>query len=401
MKAIRLITGLLALGAGLLSSQANGQHPDVVKARDFIANSDYSAAAAALLGPLGANDADALMLQGVLHALGAGAIKDYPLALDFWRRAAFAGQRDAARLLFPSLNSKYAREWWSDRIAAMPEPKLSVPRSIVREERGGFRVEGGNANKWVTREAEAGNPVGLFNAYHAAKFRALQNDNAKARVRRLLERAAEMKLPAAMKELSSELKQSMPVSEFMSLGFEKDVTRAAVLMKEAADSGDMNAQLLWAHWLDSKYIETRDPVAAVAYYQKSSDQGDDHAAYFLYRAYAEGKGTEKDERKAAYFLQLAAERRNDTAVNVYGDRLFRGRGMQADQARAVAMMEESLACSLVPDEDALALVAYAYASGSGVEKDLKKAAWWARWAEERGSAYAKELLVALSAATVR
>ena len=191
---------------------------EVASARELIFKADYSAAAARLAGPVATRNPGALMLQGVLHAAGAGACYDYPLALEFWRQAAFAGNRDAARLLLPSLNSQYAREWWSEKIAGMREVSVEAPTNMVLVERGGLIVNRERAKKWISREAEAGSAVGLYNAYQAAIFGTRDNDAAKSRVRRLLERAAELKLPIAMRELSSELEQSLPVPLPMSMG---------------------------------------------------------------------------------------------------------------------------------------------------------------------------------------
>ncbi len=386
----------LVAGLFIFAQSAVAQSQAVVEARGLILKEDYSAAAQKLIAPVKANEPDALMLQGVLHAVGAGATYEYPLALDYWRTAALAGHRDAARLLLPSLNNQYAREWWAARIARMPKPAIEVPAKLVTTERGGLVADRDKAKKWITREAEAGNPVGLYNAYHAASFGARSDDAAKARVRRLLERAAEMKLTTAMRELSSELEQSLPVPMPISMGFEKNSTRAAELMKEAADRGDMQAQLLWAHWLNSKKYTARNPKAAVEYYQRSSEQGDDHAAYFLYEAYSEGNGVDQDEGKASEYLRVAAERGNDLAVAIYALRLFKGEGMKSDQTAAIKMLEENLVCDVVPNTDVLALMAYAYASGSGVKQDIDRALWWGRWAEEHGSTYAKELVAKLT-----
>ena len=95
------------------------QMGETVEARDLMLQADYTSAAEKLSAPVAARDSDALMLQGILHAMGGGATYEYPLALDYWRTAALMGHRDAAKLLFPSLGNRYAREWWVARIASI------------------------------------------------------------------------------------------------------------------------------------------------------------------------------------------------------------------------------------------------------------------------------------------
>jgi uncharacterized protein len=388
MKCFSPVVTLLAIGFFFLVSDACAQ---AATARELIIKADYSAAAAALQDTVGRGEPDALMLQGVLHALGAGVPYDHSLALEYWQKAALEGHRDAARLLLPWLHSQQAREWWTANISSMAPAWMEAPKTLVREERGGLIVIREKANKWIARESESGNPVALFNAYHAAQFGARNSEAGQARVRKLLERAAEMKLPSAMMELSSQLEQSWPVPRVVSLGFEKDVAKAAELMKGAADIGDKRAQLLWGHWQNSKRALVRDPVAAVEYYRRSSDQGSAYAAYFLFEAYARGEGVSKDAAKASEYLRLSAERGMDTAVKIYAQRLFKGQNMEPDQSAAIRMLERSLVCSAVPDADSIALVAHAYASGSGVARNREHALWWARWAAEKGSDSASEL----------
>lgn len=387
-----LILAVLNVLAGATQAQSSDPRTkDAIQARDLILRGEFAAAAKQLRSAVEAREPNALMLQGILHAAGAGEVYDHPLATDFWREAALAGQKDAAQLLLPTLQGQYAREWWLDRISALPEPAVKAPENMVRADRRGLVVENAAALKWVQRESAAGNAAGLYNAYHAARFGG-RSDAAKARIRRLLERAAEMELPAAMRELSSELEQSLPGQELLSVGFKMDRVRAADVMRRAAELGDARAQLLWGHWLRSEKRDFKDPAAAVVFYRRASEQGNDYAAYFLYEAYSSGKGVEPSGEEAAKFLRLAAERGNDGAIRIYASRLFHGKGMKPDQSAAIRMLEPSLVCSLIPDEDAIALVAYAYATGSGVKRDMKKANWWARWAAEKGSDYAKQLL---------
>jgi len=388
----------------LISFAGEGANPPghlpsaaTVAAREAMQRMDFSLAAERLVAGVAARDPDALMLQGVLHALGAGTYYDHTLATDYWRQAANAGQREAVRLLLPWLNDSHAREWWQERAKTFPAPAVTVPENLVRTERGRVFTEKEVAKKWIIRESERGNAVGLYNAYEAAQFGARNSEQAKARVRKLLERAAELRLPVAMRELSSEFEQSLPVAPVINLGFPKDLVAAAKWMREAAEMGDGRAELLWGHWLSSGRAGQKDLAAAVDFYRRASAQGIDHATYFLYSAYTSGEGVEKDEQKAGDYLRLAAEQGNDLAVGNYAYQLFYGRGMPADPAAAIAMLEPMLACSLVPNSGSIDLVAFAYATGKGVEKNIAKAQWWGRWAIERGSKYAPGLMASLTA----
>jgi TPR repeat protein len=365
---------------------------DAVKASDLIAEGKFEPAVKLLTPLVAALDADALMLLGVLHASGAGVPKDSPLANDLWRQSALAGQADAARLFLASAGlDRFARTWWQRRLATMPEPAIHAPRNFVSMQQGGLVVEDAAALKWIQRASANGDAIGLYNAYQAAKFNAMRRPEAKERVRRLLERAAEAKLPEALMELSSEYEQSVPGIDFMRMGYPVDLDKAASLMKQAAEMGNPRAQLLWAHWLGSDKRQFKNKIGAANYYRRSSDQGDSHAAYFLARAYGQGLGVAFDEQQSKYFLELAAMRGNDTAIRSFAPALFKGDGMPQDQARAIRMLEQTAVTSILVDVDSLDLIAYAYATGEGVERDDLVALWWCDWAVDKGSKYAGKL----------
>ena len=337
-----------------------------------------------------------MMLLGVLHASGAGVPYNRSLAIDLWLKAALAEQADAARLYLASTTmDRFARTWWHRRLAAMPVPRIRAPSRFVREQRGGIVVEDSAALKWIQRAAAKGDAIGLYNAYHTAKMRAMFQPSSKEKVRRLLERAAEAGLPEALMELSSEYEQSMPGIDSMAVGFPMDRDKAASLMKQAAEAGDARAQLLWGHWLGSDKRQFKDKEAAVEYYRRSSDQGNPTAAFFLAEAFGRGRGISKNKDQSDRYLRLAAERGNDSAVNRFAPRLFKGDGMSQNQAKAIEMLEHAAVTSIIINVESLELIAYAYATGAGVDQDNTAALWWCDWAEDKGSQYAvklKELL---------
>ncbi len=368
-----------------------GVNDDIDSARDLIGQGEFEAAVALLAPAVATGNPDALLLQGMLGHCGAGVPKDTTRASRLWMRAALAGQAEAARLYRGTLNDRFAREWWQRRIATMPAPRITVPENFLTERQGRVFVNDEAALKWIQRASAKGNAIGLYNAYQAAKFRALMQPAAKEKVRRLLERAAEAGLPEALMELSSEYEQSIPGMESLSLGFPKDRDKAAALMRQAAETGNADAQLLWAHWLGSEKRQFRDKVAAVKYYRLSFYQGNSYAAYFLGEAYAEGAGVPEDKAQADHFFKIAAERGNDTAAHFYGAKLFRGKGVRADPATAIHLLETTAVTSLLVDTDSLDLIAYAYAYGQGVERSTETAVWWCDWAITKQSTYAAEL----------
>lgn len=392
---MRFLLGCL-VGCWLAISAAVASGDDLATSGQLIAKGEFEGAVKLLAPMVAEGQPDALMLQGILCQIGGGVPTDTPKAQRLWQRAALAGQTDAMKLLLPNLNH-FSREWWSHRIADTAVSSIHAPASLVDEYRGGLRVKEDAALKWILHAAAKGDAIGLYNAYQAGKFRVLYSPSSKPKCRELLVRAADKGLLEALMELSSEYEQSIPGDDPLSMGFPKDRDKAAALMKQAAESGDAGAQLLWAHWLGSDKRQFKDKTAAVKFYQLSSAQGDGYAAYFLAEAYREGSGVPKDQAQAVHFLELAANRGNDLAVNWYAARLFRGQGMAPDKARAIRVLEHTAVTSLVVDEDSLNLIAFAYATGAGVKRDVISAQWWCDWAISKGSDYAVKLRAGLGA----
>lgn len=347
--------------------------------------------AAAILVPLAVgDDPDALMLLGLLEATGAGVARDASRAKDRWARAAHLGQRDAIRLLIPSLMSPFQRTWWSERLAAAPEPTLKVPLNMVRMERAWMAANEEAALTWNEQRAANGDPMALFNLHSLLTLDFRWVMDRKEDLLALLRKSALANYPPALAELADlytpdpgDFKNPMRLVE-------ANVKLSSTYMQRAADLGDDGAQLLWAHRLSSgRHGVEKNPILALEYYERSSEQGNSYAPYFLFEAYGEGEGVAKDEARALDCLKLAAARDNDTAMSLLGRRLLWGKGVPADEAAGVSLMMQSLVTEIVPDGDDMAIIASCLAHGRGIAKDEAAAFKWAEWAASKGSLQGK------------
>jgi TonB family protein len=349
------------------------------------------AEAAAILEPLAVrNDPDALLLQGLLEATGAGVAMDSSAAHHRWAQAAHLGQRDAIRLLIPTLHDAFQRAWWTEQLAAAPEPTVKLLVNLVQMERGGVRANGEAALSWNTRLAAQGEPMGWFNLYAMRRNNYIWMMQRKEELLALLRKAALAGYPPALTELAGLYAEDPAGIKMPNRLLEPDARQAAIYLQRAADLGDRRAQLLWAHQLKrGRGGVEKNPELAVEYYLRSSENGDAHAAYFLYEAYNGGEGASRDEVLASEYLKLAAERDNDLAASMLGARLYRGQGMPVDEVRGAAMLMRAVVTDVVPNDDAIALVAYALCYGRGLPKDEAVALKWAEWAARKGSVAAK------------
>lgn len=360
------------------------------EAQALIKGEKFAEASVILKSLADRDEPDALMLLGLLEATGAGVARDTTSAQNRWARAAHLGQRDAIRLLIPQLHIAFQRSWWLEQLAAAAEPAVKVPLNLVRQERAWLAANEAAALAWNEERAARGDPMALYNLFsfrcHHYEWMVMRKEELLAS----LKKAALAEYAPALKELA-DLYTPDPsgVKDPMRL-VDPDPKLSSTYMQRAADLGDDGAQLLWAHRLSSGRhgVEKNEELAA-EYYQRSSDQGNVYAPFFLFEAYSEGEGVPKDDALALANLKLAAARDNDLAASILGRRLFAGNGLPIDHVAGVTMLLRSLVTETVPDEDDIAIVASGLFTGHGLAKDEAAAFKWAEWGASKGSVAAK------------
>ena len=151
-------------------------------------------------------------------------------------------------------------------------------------------------------------------------------------------------------------------------GVDKDLKKAADLMKDAA-----NQDIEWAkrQYFDLLWtIGTTDALREmIDYAQKESDKGNVVLRARLGRAYRDGKGVDKDLKKAADLMKDAANQDIEWAKKDYAEIM-----VLIDVQESLRRKQSKSQVKIEDDMELSARLARAYRDGKGVDKDLKKAA---------------------------
>jgi TPR repeat protein len=121
----------------------------------------------------------------------------------------------------------------------------------------------------------------------------------------------------------------------------KDLAKAALLYKLAADKGDAQAQwYLGEMYANGNGVKT-DRSSAARYYTLAADQGLPYAQWSLGVVYNYGDGVAKDLHKAAQLYQLAANQGDCYAQRSLGIMFEDGLGVETDAGRAAELYEQA------------------------------------------------------------
>jgi uncharacterized protein len=165
------------------------------------------------------------------------------------------------------------------------------------------------------------------------------------------------------------------------------------LYTQAAELGEIVAQLEVAERYREGLGTNRDPIAAAQWYQRAAEQGDAGAMLILANMYADGEGVTRDYAHAADFYRMAAEN-GQIEAHCYLGRLYAegGFGLPQDAAKA---LESFRAGAYKGEPVAQYNLAQYYALGQGVLKDQVKAYSWYKLAASQNIAAAQTALAKL------
>ena len=91
--------------------------------------------------------------------------------------------------------------------------------------------------------------------------------------------------------------------------------------------------------IKGSYVQSNPERAAEMFSYAASYFGDPAAQYSLARLYLEGTGLDRDERQAARWLNLAAEKGHSPAQALLGQLLINGQGVPRQKARGLMWLE--------------------------------------------------------------
>lgn len=140
-------------------------------------------------------------------------------------------------------------------------------------------------------------------------------------------------------QLLQQLKQ-----EYHELLDQHDLAQAMPLIRQAANWGDLEAQILAKNiFLHGLYHHPITHHAALEYAQVAAMNGDASSMFDLAWLYQNGKGIIHDDQKALYWLDKAAKQNEPRAMDAYGMLYMQGRIIQKDPQQAKYWFEKAYA----------------------------------------------------------
>ncbi|MHB0985100.1 MAG: tetratricopeptide repeat protein [Sulfuricella sp.] len=121
----------------------------------------------------------------------------------------------------------------------------------------------------------------------------------------------------------------------------------------------------------------------------AAERGSDGAQLLIAIEYLHGNGVQKDEKRAAYWLERAGMQGNAAAQQILGDLYEQGRGVPKNLKLSADWRKKAADRG---NTDAQLELGKMYLSGEGVEKNAEQAEYWLKRAAVEGSAEAQFLL---------
>jgi len=177
-------------------------------------------------------------------------------------------------------------------------------------------------------------------------------------------------------------------------GVEKDLTRAERLASHSAESGDIESYfwLLRAYRPGGHFGEDSQRASVlggrlVELLEARADNNDTRAMRDLATVRYQGLGVARDRDAALRWLERAAELQHPEYFAEFGEDIAKGRnGFAADPREGFSIMRQAANRYWYPD--AMSMVAEAYDSGLGTQRDPIAAENWFRRAVDAGSSRA-------------
>ena len=166
------------------------------------------------------------------------------------------------------------------------------------------------------------------------------------------------------------------------LGVPRDNTKAALWLRQAAEQGNIVAQVE----LGVVFDKTQDYAQAFTWYSKAAERGNARAQYNLGLCYLNGESVPKDTARALDLFRKAADQGDAIAEHELGWIYQDGVGVQQDYAQAANYFRKSANQGIAESQYGLGFL---YLNGNGVPKDNALAAAWMLKAAEQGETKAQ------------
>ena len=155
------------------------------------------------------------------------------------------------------------------------------------------------------------------------------------------------------------------------LGVRRDLTVAEQWYRKAAEQGNAEAQFALGQMYSLGWGVPRDQADAIRWLQMANNPETDGPPtdWTLVEAY----GVQQDQKQAAYWYQLAAEKGHAEAQFNLGRLYATGKGVAHDEEQAARWVRAAASQGFAP---AQARLGTRYATGSGMAPDDRRAYFW-------------------------
>ncbi len=175
---------------------------------------------------------------------------------------------------------------------------------------------------------------------------------------------------------------------------EQDDTLAFSWFQKASKMGDLDATVLLGNMYENGKGTELDYKKAFECYQKGADGENQRGKWCLANAYFAGHGVKKDYRKAYNIFRQMADAGDAQAMCSAGYCIYHGFGIETDKNKAMEWLQKSANLGYPPAMKSLGDIYFA--GNDTVKKDLVKACEWYGKASEKDHRYEEYYKAALS-----
>ena len=342
---------------------------------------------ASLLG-----NADAQCCLGCCYKNGYGTTKDYIKSKEWYDKSAKNGNSRALRhigfLYHDGIgveqDIKKAIEWYDKAINAGDISAMVTKGAIFYYGISGIPIDYEVAVKLYTKAAEKGDDDGMWRLARCYQKGKGVEENP--------QKAFEWFKQSADKNNSNGL-CDLGVCYHYGYGVEKNYKRAVELYEKAALDNQKGSLWRLGHCYEYGQGVEKDLEKAFKWYRKSAEQGTAEGQWRLGQCYRYARGVQRNIREALFWYKKAAEQGHEKAADVYSLLKDSNYEIYIDGCKLLENKEYKEAYdvfySISSDAWGQNGLAFCFAQGLFVEKNLEKAAYWFQRAARQGLAVAQ------------
>lgn len=351
----------------------------------------------------------AIRRLGHLYSYGNGVAQDFTMAFELYKKAAELGDADAMDHLGlmmangegTSQNYLKALEWFK-KAAALGQPDAMFNLFIMFYNGEGVTKDINTALDWLVKRMEIIDDV-VYNAIEAFQI-VLRNENQKGEYNSRLRSYKGLfnlyKNTYDSNMMSSQdLFYGLAVFYAFGIGTEPSKAKAEEFIEDLRGC-DAYHVCRAAEFYEYGDLGAVDYKKALEIYEECS--WDVYSPAKAASFYIEGRGTTKNIPRALELIAQskeyaeAAETSSPLADYLLGLLYYNGTDVKVNRSEAFKLFRTAAEDSDNPNDEAMKMMSYCYRFGFGVTKDLDKAEFWFKKAQDTGNEKARKIKQLLS-----